>query len=470
MLKKHKLQAMAIRKQTPSVLQARGLESPIRRWELVDAGDLVLLFGTLNVKRLDKLEQYTSKRLVHHLSTVCDGLPCCVVNTNGLRYAFVLHYRQKRLPKQADFPGCERGKVRLGVDADGNEATTTWEKLGHLLVAGMTGAGKSNFLRLLAHQAIADGARLALADVDGRTFPMLADNPTLFEPIATTPEDAHQVVARALAECDRRAVLYGTVSGYPDKLEDYNDQAVREDAERLPRLLVILDEFNATAQAMGGANGDFCGDVATLAWRGRKFGVNLVVAAQDFAMSIIGRMRDQVTPVLFKVNNDDLSRKVRLLDAVNLPRQPGLVVTQQWGKMQTYFLPKAELASGQPAILADNEAALVAWALEHNGGYMGLSEIREHADLSQREARALATDWERRGWLDKDAQAGNKRRVTADFEVLLHKVKTAQTAQAPRNGAQTDVQTPQGPPTSLQTPHEPELPAFLAHREVACTG
>jgi len=463
MLKKHELQAMAIRKRTPQVLQARGLDAPIQRWELVDAGDLVLLFGTVNTRRLDRLERYTSARLVHHLSTVCGGMGCCVVNTSGLRYAFVLRYEQKRLPKQTDFPGCERGKVRLGLDADGKDVTTTWERMGHLLVAGMTGAGKSNFLRLLAHQAIAEGARLALADVDGRTFPMLTDNPALFEPIATTPEDAHQVVARALAECDRRSVLYGTVSGYPDKLEDYNAEAVRGDAERLPRLLVILDEFNATALAQGGANGDFCGDVATLAWRGRKFGVNLVVAAQDFAMAIIGRMRDQVMPVLFKVNNDALARKVRLSEAMELPRQPGLAVTRQWGRMQTYFLPKSELASGQPAILTENEAVLVAWVLEENSGYMGLSEIREYGDLGQGAARRLAADWERRGWLAKDASAGNKRRVTAEFEAIAYKLKSLQTLQTPRDGLQTDLQTARGPPTSLQTAYKPVLPPFLAH-------
>jgi len=453
---------MAIRKRTPEVLEARGLEAHIKRWELVDAGDLVLLFGTVNVKRLDKLEMYISKRLVHHLSTVCGGLGCCVVNTDGLRFAFVLHHERKRLPKRADFPGCERGTVRLGVDAEGNEATTTWERLGHLLVAGMTGAGKSNFLRLLAHQAIADGARVALGDMDGRTFPMLVGSPALFEPVANTPEDAHQVVARVLAECDRRAVAYGVVSGFPDNLEDYNAQAVREDAERLPRLVVILDEFNATALALGGANGDFCGDVATLAWRGRKFGVNLVVAAQDFTMAIVGRMRDQVTPVLFQVNNSDLARKVGLEEATNLPPQPGLAVTKQWGRMQTYFLPKAELASGQLAILTANEAALVGWALEHNDGYLSLAEIQAHGGIGQGAARRLASDWERRGWLAKDTRAGNKRRVTLEFEAIVYKLKALQGRQSPSDSAQTDPQTDWGGPMRLQPPHKAELPPFLA--------
>ena len=227
---------------------------------------------------------------------------------------------------------------------------------------------------------------------------------------------------------------------------------------------MILDEFNATALALGGANGDFCGDVATLAWRGRKFGISLVVAAQDFAMAIIGRMRDQVTPILFRVNNENLAHKVRLPDAVNLPDQPGLAVTREWGKIQTYLLSKSELASGQPAILADNEAALVEWALEHNGGYLSLAEIQAHAGLSQRGARGLAIEWERRGWLAKDPRAGNKRRVTAEFERLVYKVKAAQSAQTPRDGVQTDVQTAQGEPTSLQTAHKPILPPFLAVR------
>jgi hypothetical protein len=382
-----------------------------------------------------------------------------------LRYAFVLRYERKRLPEAVDFPGCERGRVTLGVDADGEEVGTSWERLGHLLVAGITGAGKSNLLRLLAHQAIGDGAKLLLSDIDGRTFPMLADHPALMEPIATTPEEAHQVVARGLAECDRRSVLYGTVGGFPDKLEDYNAQAVREDAEPLPRVLVLLDEFNATALAQGGANGDFAGDVAALAWRGRKFGVNVVVAAQDFAMSIVGRMRDQVTPILFETRNEDLARKVGLSDAATLPSgRPGLAVTRRWGTFQTYLLPKAELASGQPAILTEDEAHLVAWALGHNDGYMSLADIEEHGALSQRGARGLAADWERRGWLAKDPSEGNKRQVTAEFEALLYKVQSAQSAQTQGENAQTDVQAAHEPPTSAQTAHKAEIPPFLRQR------
>jgi hypothetical protein len=276
------------------------------------------------------------------------------------------------------------------------------------------------------------------------------------EPIATDPEAVHDLIARGLAECDRRSVVYGTVSGHPDKLEDYNAQAVREDAETLPRVLILLDEFNATALSLGGANGDFCGDVAKLAWRGRKFGINLVVAAQDFAKAIIGRMRDQVTPLLFKVRSDALARRVGCERAADIPKgRPGLAITQRWGPVQTYYLPKATLGAGQPDILSDTELDLVLWSLRDNDGYLGLSEIQEHGGMGQGPARRLGSEWERRGWLAKDPQAGNKRKITADFEQLIYKLKSPQSPKTRGNDAQTGLQSDFEPSTSPQPPEKP---------------
>jgi len=443
---------------TPYVLAQRGVDPCFSSWVLTPDGDgLVWLFGALDVRRIARMEQYLDHDLLHQVSTACRGVPVYLSNTNGLRYGFLLTGRP-RLPGRVDFPGLERGIVRLGVGLQG-EVRCTWDRLGHLLVAGQTGSGKSVLLRLLAHQGLADGARLLLSDLDGATFPMLAGHPALVAPIAGNPQEAHQVVGLALGECDRRAVLYQAAGGYPDKMEDYNAQAVKVGEETLPRLLVILDEYNATAIANGGARGQFAGDVAALAWRGRKFGVNLVVAAQDFAKDIVGRFRDQVTPILFHVQSKDLARAVNCSPAAHFTK-PGRAVSPRWGKFQAFYLDKADLATATAGggVLSPGELSLVLWALEENDGYLSLADIQARAGTGagacvtgQGASRRLAHEWETRGWLEKDTLAGNKRRVTSDLRQIAYKLKALQSPQSPPTNLQTGLQTDLEQSTSLQT-------------------
>jgi len=452
--------ADSLARQVPHVLAQRGLEPVFTDWVLTrSASGHVWLYGALDVGKIARMEQYISSDLLHQVSTVVRGVPVYLSNTNGLRYGFLLSGRP-RLPGRVDFPGLERRVVRMGIGLAG-EVRCTWDRLGHLLVAGMTGSGKSVFLRLLAHQGIADGARLLLADLDGATFPMLAGCTSLVAPIAANPREAHSVVGLALGECDKRAALYAAAGGFPDNLADYNHLAVKSGEDPLPRLLVILDEYNATAVALGGARSQFAGDVAALAWRGRKFGVNLVVAAQDFAKDIVGRFRDQVTPVLFHVQSKELARAVGCSEAVHAHR-PGRAVSTRWGAFQAYYLDKSELATSTAGagVLAADELSLVLWALEQNGGYLSLADIQAHAcargagrvgETGQGYARRLACDWERRGWLVKDSQNANKRRATPDLEQIAYKLKTLQCPQSPTASLQTDLQTDQVEPTRPQT-------------------
>jgi len=463
----------------PHVLAQRGLEPCFTDWVLTrSAAGQTWLFGALDTRRIGRMEQYISPDLLHQVSTVARGVPVYLSNTSGLRYGFLLSGRP-RLPGRVDFPGIERGMVRMGVDLRG-EVKCTWDTLGHLLVAGMTGYGKSVFLRLLAHQAIADGARLLLADLDGATFAVLAECPALAAPIAANPQEAHGVVGRGLAECDRRAALYATAGGFPDDLPSYNAQAVKSGEDPLSRVLVILDEYNATCIANGGARGQFASDTASLAWRGRKFGINLVVAAQDFAKETVGRFRDQVSPILFRVQSKELARSVGCSEAVHATR-PGRAVTTRWGVFQAYYLGKAELTTagaGGAGVLSADELALALWAIEQNDGYLSLADIQErsgaHAGTGacadagagararggQGYARRLASAWEVRGWLVKDSQNGNKRRVTSDLEQIAYKLKTLKTLKTPPTNRQTDLQTGLEQSTSLQT-------AELAHDTLA---
>lgn len=445
--KRYVMTSQTVARRLPGVLQARGLDaSTINDWVLTAEREEVWLFAVVNTHKVDRLEQYTSKALVHQISTVCDGTPVVLSNSNGLRYCFLLSQRP-RLPRCVDFPGGKRGVVRLGVGQAGQPVTVRWNDLGHLLVAGETRMGKSNLLRLLVHQALAEGAQLLLSDLSRTSFPMLSGHEALLAPIAGTPEEALSTVARALAECDRRAALYQTVDGYPDKLDEYNVRVTKSGGDPLPRLLVILDEYNATVTANGGYRGQFSQDVAALCWQGLKFGVHVIVAAQDFEKRIVGRMRDQTSAICFRVRSRELSRAVGCAGADAIPEaQKGRAISERWGPFQVYQFDKALLTTGNVnGILTDEERDLVTWALESNSGYLSLADIQGHTTMGQYAARKLASDWERRNWLRKDSDAGNRRQITAELQSLIYNLQTAQAATNPVQVLQTCLQTDDNP-------------------------
>jgi DNA segregation ATPase FtsK/SpoIIIE-like protein len=242
--RRYQLQAQIVAKCLPQVLQRRGLEAPFAEFLVTSTQGMVLLFAILDLHQVKRLEAYTTPDLIHHLSTDLQGLPVFLSNSNGLRYAIPLS-PLPRLPKLVPFPGIERGWVLLGVNHAGETVNQPWSKLGHLLVAGKTGSGKSVFLRSLVFQALAEGAQLILVDLDGATFPMLANHPALCAPVATTAQEAQEAVERALGECDHRAALYMQMDGYPENLEEFNAVGVRHGGDPLPRLMVVLDEFSA---------------------------------------------------------------------------------------------------------------------------------------------------------------------------------------------------------------------------------
>lgn len=429
------LEAEAVARRMAEVVARRGLPPLFADWILTVHNGRFWLFGVLDLVRIRRLEQYTAPDLLHHLSTAIGGRPVEISNTSGLRYAVLLS-RPPRLPRRADFPGLRRGVVLLGVNASGQTIAVPWSDLGHLLVAGRTGSGKSSFLRLLAYQAIAEGHRLILGDLDGATFPMLAEHPALLTPLARTPEEFDQAVRRALGEVEHRSRLYARMSGYPESLDEYNELAVRAGQNTLPRLLVILDEFNSVVMALGGPRREFARNVARLSWQGRKFGIHLIFAAQDFAKEVVGRVRDQVAAVVcFRVRSAEVARAIGCAGAERIPAdRPGRAITDRWGLIQAFHLPKSALEGTPAAILTDEEQVIIRWALEENGGYLGLADLQGRFGLGQREARRLAEEWERRGWLEKDARAGNRRRVSASLAALADKATNPTNPDKPDNG------------------------------------
>jgi DNA segregation ATPase FtsK/SpoIIIE-like protein len=329
----------------------------------------------------------------------------------------VLLSRPPRLPREIAFPGHKRGRALLGRRYTGATLAVPWPRLGHLLVAGKTRSGKSNFLRLLVHQALADGHQLFLADLNNTTFPMLAEHPALLAPVATDASGMLEIVERGLGECEHREALYDQAPGFPEKWSEYNQIAAEEGLVPLPRILVVLDEFNAAVLAAGGSKGPLATAVAELGWQGIKFGIDVVFAAQDFAKDTVGRIRDQLgAAVCFRVRSQAVARHVGCPDATRIPEsRPGLAVTDRWGPVQTFLLDKQHLiAQGQrkSGIVFDGEEReLIRRALTESEGRMSIPLLVDWG-MTEKPARKLLEEWEARGWVEKDPERYNARYIT----------------------------------------------------------
>jgi S-DNA-T family DNA segregation ATPase FtsK/SpoIIIE len=151
----------------------------------------------------------------------------------------------------------------------------------HGLIAGTTGAGKSELLQsIVASLAVAnrpDAMTFVLIDYKGGSA--FKDCVSLPHTVGmVTDLDAH-LVGRALeslsAELTRREhILAGT--GTKD-IEDYTDLQARDDRlAPLPRLLIVIDEFASMVRDLP----DFVTGLVNIAQRGRSLGIHLLLATQ----------------------------------------------------------------------------------------------------------------------------------------------------------------------------------------------
>ncbi|MDT9690561.1 FtsK/SpoIIIE domain-containing protein [Streptomyces sp. P9(2023)] len=169
----------------------------------------------------------------------------------------------------------------IGIAADGTFTLDIRKDGPHALVAGTTGAGKSELLQtIIASLAVAnrpDALNYVLIDYKGGSAFM--DCARLPHTVGMVSDlDAHlteRALASLAAELHRReAILFDT--GTKD-IEDYNDtRRLRPELEPMPRLVLVIDEFASLVAELP----DFIAGLVDIARRGRSLGVHLVLATQ----------------------------------------------------------------------------------------------------------------------------------------------------------------------------------------------
>jgi hypothetical protein len=374
-----------------------------------------------------------SVKVAEQLSAVLRK-PVKVMKRNGLYYVVELSPYQAepaaRLPKTCSLDLDARPAGELLVPIGEGRFGPVWHELaemGHTLVVGETGSGKSVWL----HSALAalltgagpDRLRVVLVDPKRSELTPWAGAPHVLGGVAHSEAESALALEGLADECDRRGELFGGI-GARD-LAGYN----RRTGTSLPFIVCVVDE--ALDLTLNGGR-DVLGWLKTLAMRGRSAGVFLWLATQH-AAAVDGLPRvvnvNLSSRLVFRVLDGNAARSAGCPGAQDLPRgcRGRMLARLDDGvqEMQGYYLADEELeriaggvTGGQGALrqaqgaLTDAEVAMVSWALASGGGYLGLAEMHEVGGLGEMEAKRLAQKWERRGWLEKDRSRGNKRRVT----------------------------------------------------------
>ncbi|MFQ6016534.1 MAG: FtsK/SpoIIIE domain-containing protein, partial [Anaerolineae bacterium] len=230
---------------------------------------------------------------LHHLTAVV-GRPVKRLNTTGLTYCVVLKpvggISRGRLPKVVELDLAHRPvgdyMIGFGLSREG-EVWKPLEKLRHIVVAGSTDSGKSAFLRSLLYQLVKQPlpVELYLTDMEGLTFAVFEGIPQLAYPVAESVKEATEIAFRLVQEMERRAALYQASGRFPEKLSEYHSQ-ISNLQSLLPWIVAVFDEFTALMDEAG-KHSDLYRLIGQLAMRGRKYGITLVLAGQDFKADLL---------------------------------------------------------------------------------------------------------------------------------------------------------------------------------------
>jgi len=176
----------------------------------------------------------------------------------------------------------------LGKDISGEVQFSDLTQMPHLLIAGATGSGKSvcvNAIILsILYRRTPEEVKLILIDPKIVELKLYNDIPHLLTPVVTDPKRAFQALQYCICEMERRYSILDK-AGVRD-IKSYNRRVKERNLaqERLPYIVVIVDEF---ADLMATTGKELEATLARLAAMSRAVGIHLVLATQRPSIDVI---------------------------------------------------------------------------------------------------------------------------------------------------------------------------------------
>ncbi len=205
-------------------------------------------------------------------------IPNDEISTVGLR---------ETLESAAFARGKQKLPVPLGRDVNGRYVVHDLTRMPHLLIAGATGSGKSVCLNGIISTFLLCRApeELKILMIDPKMVELTLYNgvPHLQCPVVTEMDKVVGALRLVLREMERRYALFSklgvrNLDGYRLKTEDESD------AERLPYLVVIIDEL---ADLMMTAPIEVEALLVRLAQMARATGIHLILATQRPSVNVL---------------------------------------------------------------------------------------------------------------------------------------------------------------------------------------
>jgi len=177
-------------------------------------------------------------------------------------------------------------RIALGRNVSGEPMVTNLAAMPHLLVAGTTGSGKSVFISALTVCLTYTNtpADLRMILIDPKMVELVRFNglPHIYGKVETNAERIVGVLRWVTHEMDNRYKLFADLGAR--NLDDYNRRMVSLHKEKLPKIVVMIDEL---ADLMLSSPVEVEKTICRLAQMARATGIHLVVATQRPSTDVV---------------------------------------------------------------------------------------------------------------------------------------------------------------------------------------
>lgn len=201
--------------------------------------------------------------------------------------------------------------VAIGCDITGSPILYDIAEAPHMLIAGATGMGKSvcinTILVSLLYKAAPEDVRLILIDPKKVEFNIYSKIPHLLVPVVTDPTKAAGALNWAVAEMERRYDLIEAAG--VRNIKHYNRHCEREGLQKLPKIVIVIDELN---DLMMSARKMVEDSICRIAQKARAAGIHLIIGTQRPSVKVItGDIKANIpTRIAFRVNQQVDSRTI----------------------------------------------------------------------------------------------------------------------------------------------------------------